>query len=586
MANLEQSDRPQEQPSRLPEQSPVNETQDYQRSNPAMFRADQSANDKLISSGTLPAISFGQFDGRYDSNKIMGQQNGFKFDDGIKAFEGGHSLTSGIMLTRDSATRVATREVEPGIAAGRSGEAVRQGERPSQPENNKAALTSKLMDVSATPQEKLAAARELIKSGVTKIDTTMQDGSKASLRLDSQKSGSKEMVHVFVNKGSRENVALRGNFDESGALSKQFNGGKTYAYEGKGQRDLGRMSFRPGNGADQRAPEAPQAPQARAQERAPEAPQAAQAKVQERAPEAPQAQAPASRERPVWPRIINKPEADKQEQAPEAPRTQKPEVKTTPEVRPETKDSQSPPAKEAPVKPGDNTQQPQTETKTEATKPEQIRLKGGLRPIVVLDAGHGGKDTGAVVGGTKEKDLTRALNDLVTKKLQDRGVFVEHTNPTDNYISPTERRDRADRERGAIAGRKPEHQCQADAAISIHANHDGVNKNGGGTTRGMEILLNGGKGKDGTLDLAKSIQGSVNKEREAGLDVVDGGLRNRPGLAFTKALSPTVLVEAGYMTNNRDLANLKDPVYREKLATAITNGIAQFLQNRPANCRK
>jgi N-acetylmuramoyl-L-alanine amidase len=57
-------------------------------------------------------------------------------------------------------------------------------------------------------------------------------------------------------------------------------------------------------------------------------------------------------------------------------------------------------------------------------------------------------------------------------------------------------------------------------------------------------------------------------------------------LAFTKAQSPTVLVEAGYMTNNRDLANLKDPVYREKLATAITNGIAQFLQNRPANCRK
>ncbi|MBK9622640.1 MAG: N-acetylmuramoyl-L-alanine amidase [Candidatus Obscuribacter sp.] len=209
-----------------------------------------------------------------------------------------------------------------------------------------------------------------------------------------------------------------------------------------------------------------------------------------------------------------------------------------------------------------------------------------MRPIVILDAGHGGKDSGAVVGGTKEKDLTRALNDLVTKKLQDRGVFVEHTNPTDKYISPTERRERADRERGAIAGRKPEQECQADAAVSIHANHDGVNNKGGGSTRGLEILLNGGKGKDGTLDLAKSIQGAVNKEKEAGLDVVDGGLRNRPGLAFTKAQSPTVLVEAGYMTNNRDLANLKDPVYREKLATAITNGIAQFLQNRPANCRK
>jgi hypothetical protein len=87
-----------------------------------------------------------------------------------------------------------------------------------------------------------------------RLDTTMQDGSKASLRLDSTKAGSKEMVHVFVNKGNRENVALRGNFDESGALSKQQNNGKTYSYEGKGQKDLSRMSFKPGN-----TPEAPRA---------------------------------------------------------------------------------------------------------------------------------------------------------------------------------------------------------------------------------------------------------------------------------------------------------------------------------------
>jgi hypothetical protein len=243
MANPEQGDRVQEQPPRAPERSTINETQDYQKSNPAMFRADQTANDKLVNSGALPAISFGQFDGRYDSAKMMGQQNGFKFEDGMKAYEGGHSLTNGIMLTRENASRVATRELEPGSPALRGNETQRGVEQQGKSENNSAALTSKLMDAKATPQERLAAARELVNSGVTKIDTTMQDGSKASLRLDSTKAGSKEMVHVFVNKGNRENVALRGNFDESGALSKQQNNGKTYSYEGKGQRDLSRMSF-------------------------------------------------------------------------------------------------------------------------------------------------------------------------------------------------------------------------------------------------------------------------------------------------------------------------------------------------------
>lgn len=61
---------------------------------------------------------------------------------------------------------------------------------------------------------------------------------------------------------------------------------------------------------------------------------------------------------------------------------------------------------------------------------------------VVVDAGHGGEDPGAVGNGIKEKDLTLEASNYMTKRLKELGIPVVQIRTTDETISPTERVDR------------------------------------------------------------------------------------------------------------------------------------------------
>src|SRR5699024_10380606 len=58
---------------------------------------------------------------------------------------------------------------------------------------------------------------------------------------------------------------------------------------------------------------------------------------------------------------------------------------------------------------------------------------------VVIDAGHGGDDPGAVSGDTKEKDLTLLISQYMYERFKEMGVPVAMTRTTDETVSPTER---------------------------------------------------------------------------------------------------------------------------------------------------
>lgn len=213
-----------------------------------------------------------------------------------------------------------------------------------------------------------------------------------------------------------------------------------------------------------------------------------------------------------------------------------------------------------------------------------VKLKGGHRPVVVLDSGHGGHDSGATVSGVKEKDITHDMSSRVAKHLRRMGIAVERTNPTGDFQSLDERSRRANRDLGGPYGRNSEAGCQADAFVSIHANSDG-SRRGNGDARGVETYYYRPKAQDGSADLAKSVHESVVRGGE--IDVRDRGVRDNKAFSVIRnTQAPAILLETGYLTNARERANLASPEYRERMAGLIARGIARYLDGRAPRCER
>src|SRR5699024_4021819 len=123
-----------------------------------------------------------------------------------------------------------------------------------------------------------------------------------------------------------------------------------------------------------------------------------------------------------------------------------------------------------------------------------------MSKIIVIDAGHGGQDPGAVANGLREKDLTLYISKRIKKYLDDNysGHKVLLTRTTDKYLSLTERANIANRN-------------NVDLFVSVHINA------GGGT--GFESFIYNGKVSDATKKLQNTMHDAIMKQ----IDVVDRG---------------------------------------------------------------
>ncbi|WP_425475945.1 N-acetylmuramoyl-L-alanine amidase [Mesorhizobium yinganensis] len=223
---------------------------------------------------------------------------------------------------------------------------------------------------------------------------------------------------------------------------------------------------------------------------------------------------------------------------------------------------------------------------------------------IVIDPGHGGVDGGARgVSGTVEKDITLAFAIELKNKLQSEGRFsVSLTRSTDEFL-------RLD-DRVRIA-----RQREADLFISVHA--DTINMKG---IRGATVYTVSDKASDAE---AQALADRENlSDQLAGIDIPDenhevadilvdlirrethafsirfartlvGELSNSVGLinnphrfAGFKVLKapdvPSVLVELGYLSNEKDEAQLRSVEWRGKAVTSIANAISEFAASKAA----
>jgi N-acetylmuramoyl-L-alanine amidase len=198
-------------------------------------------------------------------------------------------------------------------------------------------------------------------------------------------------------------------------------------------------------------------------------------------------------------------------------------------------------------------------------------------PLVVVDAGHGGHDGGAVANGVIEKNLSLDIARRVQKELQAAGLRVVMTRGGDSFLSLDER--------AALAGKH-----QAAAFVSVHLNTDG----GSGEAEGIETyfaastplsarqLVVAGptpeQRAEGSADFAEAVQRSVCAVTQAG----NRGTKTRDYAVVARAPCPAVLVECGFITSLSESARLKRAEYRDQLADGIARGVVLFLQTQSA----
>jgi N-acetylmuramoyl-L-alanine amidase len=227
------------------------------------------------------------------------------------------------------------------------------------------------------------------------------------------------------------------------------------------------------------------------------------------------------------------------------------------------------------------------------------------RPVIVIDPGHGGVETGATgPSGTQEKDLALDLARRLKIALErEAGASVVLTRDEDRLVSLDER--------AAIANHN-----RAELFLSVHLNASKRRGAVGAETyflapestddeaRTLAALENRASGVgeapaaqqregDRSLDLilwdlaqnqylAESgrLAESVQKELNVLAGTKDRGVRQAPFRVLMGATMPAILVEAGFVTNPEEEARFKDPAYLDRVVDAVVRAVQGYLAGR------
>ena len=183
---------------------------------------------------------------------------------------------------------------------------------------------------------------------------------------------------------------------------------------------------------------------------------------------------------------------------------------------------------------------------------------------IVLDAGHGGTDPGAIYKERKEKDDNLALTLAVGKILEDNGVDVVYTRTEDVYQTPFEK--------ARIAN-----QSGADYFISFHRNSSTEDYQ----YQGVEVLVYDKSGIK--YEMAQNIVGALGE-----LGFREIGVKERPGLVvLRRTRMPALLIETGFLNSDEDnkLYDEKKNEIAEAIAGAILGTLSEETIEAPVYYR-
>ena len=179
---------------------------------------------------------------------------------------------------------------------------------------------------------------------------------------------------------------------------------------------------------------------------------------------------------------------------------------------------------------------------------------------ITIDAGHGGKDPGAIspLDKTKEKDLNLAIAKKLKDKLISNGYNTIMTREDDTYIEL--------KERANIANNN-----NSDIFISIH-----INAIENPSMSGIQTLYYPNEGEYSYARDNESLAKMVQEELIKSTGASDRGIIKRPNLVVLKYTNMlAVLLECGFLTNYEDINLLNSDEYKDKIVDAVISSIAK-----------
>lgn len=183
---------------------------------------------------------------------------------------------------------------------------------------------------------------------------------------------------------------------------------------------------------------------------------------------------------------------------------------------------------------------------------KQVELSPYRNTLVVIDAGHGGKDPGAVGSKIEEKVLALRASKNLERYLKEKGFKVYMTRSDDTFVGLYDRADIAN-------------ELGADLFVSVH-----INAHTNHTAKGVEVFY----GSDNGKRLAQSIQPRLVRY----LDRVDRGVVHNSRLVVIRKTNMTaVLAELGFISNEEEQKRMMTDQYMLNAAKAMGEGIVEYI---------
>ena len=210
---------------------------------------------------------------------------------------------------------------------------------------------------------------------------------------------------------------------------------------------------------------------------------------------------------------------------------------------------------------------------------ERALISRSQRPgdisLVVIDPGHGGIDSGTTSGGVLEKDLALDVAKRLQRLVRSHGLKTLLTREKDDYKSLANRADFANRQ----------HDC---IFVSIHFDEAKLS-----TSTGVETYYAAHQSghvvpfsswlpflqraaSESPDILSQSLAGFIQESLVQRTHALNRGTRAEQFYVIANVRHPAVLLEGGFLSNKDDVAKLSSEEYRERMATAICEGILHY----------
>lgn len=181
---------------------------------------------------------------------------------------------------------------------------------------------------------------------------------------------------------------------------------------------------------------------------------------------------------------------------------------------------------------------------------------------VVLDPGHGGKDSVTRANGFYEKDIVLDIAKEIKDHLNKNGFEVIMTRESDEFISLSDR--------AAVSG---------DVFISLHANSvaDTIGPSVRSMIKGMEIYTGKNTQNNSELKTRSKALASIFQIQLSALDGISSrGIKEKQLAVLTQNQSAAILIELGYLTNEEDLTFLTSKDNYKQIAEAFSKALKAY----------